>query len=73
MPTALITGANRGIGYEFARQYAADGWRVVACCREPARAEDLRAVKGAVSIHTLDVTRLNLDSGRESGNRKRTN
>jgi len=56
MPTALITGANRGVGYEFARQYTADGWRVVACCREPARAEDLRAVKGAVSIHTLDVT-----------------
>lgn len=56
MPTTLITGANRGIGYEFARQYAADGWRVIACCREPARAEDLRAVKGVVSIHTLDVT-----------------
>jgi len=56
MPTALITGANRGIGYEFARQYASDGWRVIACCREPARADDLRAVKGAVSIHKLDVT-----------------
>ena len=30
MPTALITGCNRGIGLEFVRQYAADGWRVRA-------------------------------------------
>ena len=28
--TILVTGANRGLGLEFARQYAADGWRVVA-------------------------------------------
>lgn len=56
MPTVLITGANRGIGYEFARQYAADGWRVIACCRELGRAQDLQAVTGPISIHTLDVT-----------------
>jgi NAD(P)-dependent dehydrogenase (short-subunit alcohol dehydrogenase family) len=30
MPSALITGANRGLGLEFARQYLADGWRVYA-------------------------------------------
>ena len=30
---ALITGANRGIGLEFARQYAADGWEVIATAR----------------------------------------
>ncbi|MEO7602243.1 MAG: SDR family NAD(P)-dependent oxidoreductase, partial [Sphingomicrobium sp.] len=30
MPSVLITGANRGIGLEFARQYAADGWSVIA-------------------------------------------
>ena len=30
MPTVLITGANRGIGLEFARQYSADGWDVIA-------------------------------------------
>ena len=34
MPTVLITGANRGIGLEFARQYAADGWQVIATARE---------------------------------------
>ncbi len=37
MPTVLITGANRGIGREFARQYLAGGWRVVATCRDPAQ------------------------------------
>jgi NAD(P)-dependent dehydrogenase (short-subunit alcohol dehydrogenase family) len=56
MPSVLITGANRGIGYEFARQYSADDWRVIACCREPARALDLQAIKGAVSLIRLDVT-----------------
>jgi NAD(P)-dependent dehydrogenase (short-subunit alcohol dehydrogenase family) len=29
MPLALITGANRGLGLEFTRQYARDGWRVI--------------------------------------------
>jgi NAD(P)-dependent dehydrogenase (short-subunit alcohol dehydrogenase family) len=55
MPTALVTGANRGIGLEFARQYAKDGWRVVATCRDPERAKDLRKLGDAVSIHRLDV------------------
>lgn len=35
MPTVLITGANRGLGLEFARQYSANGWDVVATAREP--------------------------------------
>lgn len=52
----LITGANRGIGLEFARQYAADGWRVLATCRQPERAQELRALGPAVGIHRLDVT-----------------
>jgi NAD(P)-dependent dehydrogenase (short-subunit alcohol dehydrogenase family) len=33
MPNVLITGANRGIGLEFARQYSADGWNVIATAR----------------------------------------
>ena len=38
MATVLITGANRGIGLEFVRQYAADGWHVIAACRARLRA-----------------------------------
>ena len=55
MPSVLITGANRGLGLEFTRQYAADGWRVFAACRDPAGARDLAAVEGDVSTETLDV------------------
>lgn len=36
--TVLITGASRGLGRELARQYAGDGWRVIAACRDPAAA-----------------------------------
>lgn len=35
MPHVLITGANRGLGLEFVRQYVADGWTVTATTREP--------------------------------------
>jgi NAD(P)-dependent dehydrogenase (short-subunit alcohol dehydrogenase family) len=42
MPSALITGANRGLGFEFARQYLVDGWQVYATCRDPASASELR-------------------------------
>lgn len=58
MTSVLVTGANRGIGLEFVRQYAADGWRVFACCRDPDAAEHLRALAreaDGVSIHRLDV------------------
>ena len=56
MNTILITGANRGLGLEFARSYAADGWRVHACCRHPDKAKDLSAIAGDVAVHKLDVT-----------------
>jgi len=57
-PTAVITGANRGIGLELARQYAEDGWRVHACCRKPGAAPELTdALAGRNGvIHRLDVT-----------------
>ncbi len=54
----LITGANRGIGLEFTKQYAADGWKVLACCREPQSASALQAIANAnsnVRIFALDV------------------
>ncbi|MGB8842566.1 MAG: SDR family oxidoreductase [Aliidongia sp.] len=56
MPTILISGASRGLGLEFARQYAGAGWRVHAACRDPDKATALRAVEGDVVLHRLEVT-----------------
>ncbi|MDJ0840552.1 MAG: SDR family oxidoreductase [Acidobacteriota bacterium] len=56
METVLITGANRGIGLEFVRQYVADGTRIIATCRNPDGAEDLKAIAGDVTIFPLEVT-----------------
>jgi NAD(P)-dependent dehydrogenase (short-subunit alcohol dehydrogenase family) len=53
--TVLITGASRGLGLEFARQYAADGWRVIACCRSPDKAPELKKLGRKVEVHALDV------------------
>jgi NAD(P)-dependent dehydrogenase (short-subunit alcohol dehydrogenase family) len=54
MPTILITGASRGIGLEFSRQFAGDGWTVIAACRNPASADQLAGIAG-VEVHQLDV------------------
>ena len=56
MPTILVTGANRGLGLEFARQFAADGWRVIATVRNLDTAAELLQLDGAVEVHSLDVT-----------------
>jgi len=60
MITALVTGANRGIGLEFVRQYAADGARILACARVPGEAKDLIALaaksEGRVTVHPLEMT-----------------
>jgi NAD(P)-dependent dehydrogenase (short-subunit alcohol dehydrogenase family) len=59
MPRVLITGANRGLGLEFTRQYAGRGWHVVATCRQPEAAGDLRQFAHGhpkVSVAALDVT-----------------
>jgi NAD(P)-dependent dehydrogenase (short-subunit alcohol dehydrogenase family) len=59
MTTVLITGANRGIGLEHVRQYAAAGVDVIATCRDPASAAELQAIAaahpGKVRIETLSV------------------
>ena len=58
-PTILITGANRGIGLEFTEQFAFDEWQVIACCRNPAGAEQLQALakeQTTIEVHALDVT-----------------
>ena len=55
----LITGANRGIGLEFCKQYAADGWNVTACCRKPADANELSKLAlqhNNLRIVSLDVS-----------------
>jgi NAD(P)-dependent dehydrogenase (short-subunit alcohol dehydrogenase family) len=56
MPTVLITGAGRGLGFEFAKQYAADGWKIIATVRKPEAGAKLAALGKAVEIHIADVT-----------------
>lgn len=46
MSKVLITGANRGIGLELAKQYAAAGHQVIACCRNPDAADELNKLAG---------------------------
>ncbi|MDP3087687.1 MAG: SDR family oxidoreductase [Methylotenera sp.] len=53
----LITGANRGIGLELAKQYAQDGWNVLACCRDTQHASALQAI---TKMHT-NIRILSLD------------
>jgi NAD(P)-dependent dehydrogenase (short-subunit alcohol dehydrogenase family) len=55
MPNVLVTGASRGLGLEFARQYADDGWHVIATCRDPGSASRLQALAGNIRIEPLDV------------------
>jgi NAD(P)-dependent dehydrogenase (short-subunit alcohol dehydrogenase family) len=60
MPAVLITGANRGLGLEFARRYAAAGWEVIGTARDPDSAEELRRI---ARVEPLDAT----DLGRVAG------
>ena len=58
--TVLVTGANRGIGLEFCRQYLAEGASVIACCRSPETASSLLALQQSnrdrLQVFPFDVT-----------------
>lgn len=57
--TVLITGANRGIGFEFVRQYTERGWQVIATCRNPDSAAELNDWADQhdnVVVERLDLT-----------------
>lgn len=57
--TVLVTGANRGIGLEFVRQYAEKGWAVIAGARNPGSATELQQLAerhAKLSIEKLDVS-----------------
>src|SRR5687768_2090127 len=57
--TVLITGSNKGIGLELTRIYAANGWKVIATCRNPQDAAELQALakeNARVSLERLDIT-----------------
>lgn len=59
--TVLITGANSGIGLEFAKEYAARGWAVIATHRRaqvPKTLTDLAKKYPKTHIEQLDVTSL---------------
>ena len=55
MTTIMITGASRGLGLEFARQFYNEECRVIATCRNPKNANELHTI-GDIDIHSLDVT-----------------
>jgi len=59
MNTMLITGANRGLGLEFSRQFAAEGWRVLACSRHPEKSDALNRLASKypelIKVLALDV------------------
>jgi len=61
MPSVLVTGANRGLGLEFAAQYLAANWRVYAACRDPAAADRLQLL-GRRQTERLDILAMDVTS-----------
>ena len=58
MSTVLITGANRGLGYEFVKQYSENGFEVLACCRNKNNAKELKELaetSNKIKVYELDV------------------
>ena len=59
MPTVLVTGANRGLGLEFVKQYSRANWEVIATCRDPGSASEVSALAesaSSIELYPLEVT-----------------
>lgn len=59
MPTALVTGVNRGLGLEFIKQYSQAGWDVIGTCRDlgsAVEASGLADVANNIELYPLEVT-----------------
>ncbi len=56
MKTVLITGASSGIGTGLANSFAADGYHVIACGRDPSRLETLQQLSPNISVRLFDMT-----------------
>jgi len=65
MSTVLITGANRGIGLALTKIYAQRGDTVLACCREPVKAEGLLALAKSLAVKNGGLTVIPLDVGND--------
>lgn len=59
MPNVFVTGANRGIGMEFARQYSRAGWNVFGTVRDRSEAAELKSLP-AEGEGTVEVLRADL-------------
>lgn len=69
--TVVITGANRGLGLEFCKQYLAEGHKVYACCRAPESAEELLKLKQEAG-ERLEAVPLDVTSSAQLTNLKYT-
>ncbi len=66
MSRVLITGASRGLGLEFCKHYAKQGWDVLACCRNPDQANQLAKLateNPSVQVYEMDaLNRVGIDA-----------
>lgn len=74
-PTAVVTGANSGVGLEVTRRLADAGWRVVMVCRSRERAaaalEELRSATGSESLDIVLADLADLDTVESAAGRIR--
>ncbi len=59
MGTVFITGANRGLGLEFVKEFSEKDYEVIATCRDPNSSSDLTNLAKSnlkIQLHQLDVS-----------------